>query len=50
MEVNDYYSVLNNCWKKIRQEKKKRKNNAIEILVFRKFLFSEKKNEMPALN
>ena len=49
MVVNDYYTVLNNCWKKIRLEKEKNKNEAIEIFVFGNFWFSENKHGLPGL-
>lgn len=49
MDDKDYYSVLNNCWEKIRREKKKNKHKAIEIFVFGVFWFSENKKDLPGL-
>ena len=49
MEDKDYYSVLNNHWKKIRLEKEKNKHKAMEIFVFGVFWFSENKNDLPGL-
>ena len=49
MDDKDYYSVLNNCWEKIRKEKKKNKHKAIEIFVFGVFWFSENKKDLPGL-
>tara|TARA_B110000503_G_C7115092_1_gene399990 strand:+ start:689 stop:1666 length:978 start_codon:yes stop_codon:yes gene_type:complete len=49
MKTDDYYSVLNNYWEKIKIEKTKNTHKAIEIFVFGNFWFSENKNNLPGL-
>jgi len=49
MEVNDYYSMLNNHWEKIKVEKDKNKHKAVEIFVFGNFWLSENKYHLPGL-
>ena len=49
MKTDDYYSVLNNYWEKIKIEKIKNTHKAIEIFVFGNFWFSENKYNLPGL-
>jgi len=51
MVTIDYYTDLNNFWKKIRKEKEKEnnKNKIVEIFVHGKFWFTENKYGLPGL-